>query len=92
MVRYRFTGKAGYLVHGLPILAGIVLALLGLLGIGSKELYLVQTDTSNFVHNAHVNPLYDLFGVWAILIVAGVYTAVNLGSMVSAVLLWFRES
>ncbi|KAL1410541.1 hypothetical protein Q8F55_004554 [Vanrija albida] len=81
MVRYRFTGKAGYLVHGLPILAGTVLALLGLLGIGNKELYLVASDASNFIHNAHVNPLYELFGVWAILIVAAIYTAVNLGSM-----------
>lgn len=81
-LRYHFQGPSHYVVHGIQLVFGLALALLGLLCIGNKDMYALYGDGKSV---ESVNPLYRLvWKNWAVAVVAIVYMSVLLGTKVSA--------
>lgn len=85
MLRYRFAGIAEVLLHWVIFVAGIALALLGLLDQGSKSVtLLVDGDTLKPVYH---NPLYRLVDVrCALVVIFVVYSVLTLMTPVSSFL------
>ena len=81
MNRFHFRGLAGYAIHTAMFTGGVTLCLLGLLALGSKQVWFDDSPS----HNVHYgNPLYGLVSKsMGIAIVFLVYLAVQLGYMVS---------
>lgn len=81
MNRFHFRGLAGYAIHTAMIIGGVTLCLLGLLALGSKQVWFGHWRSED-VH--YGNPLYGLVSKsMGIAIVFLVYLAVQLGYMVS---------
>ncbi|WOO79960.1 uncharacterized protein LOC62_02G003475 [Vanrija pseudolonga] len=81
-LRYHFQGPSHYVVHGIQLVFGLALALLGLLCIGNKDMYALFGDGKSV---ESVNPLYRLvWKNWAVAVVALVYMSVLLGTKVSS--------
>jgi hypothetical protein len=90
MLWYRFVGAAHWVFHGSQLIAGLCLALLGFLDIGSKHLdiELLQDDASQNT----VNPLYRiLFHEVPLVIIGMVYLVVYMGSGAAIWLLQRRQ-
>lgn len=80
MNRFHFRGLAGYAIHTAMFTGGVTLCLLGLLALGSKQVWFDDSPS----HSVHYgNPLYGLVSKsMGIAIVFLVYLAVQLGYMV----------
>lgn len=79
---------AHYLIHGLWVVAGLALALLGLLDIGTPDVldtHNIQAAFDGDVEAAHhQRPVNILLGNnWLIAVVMVVYTMVNIATVVS---------
>lgn len=86
MLRYHFAGVSNKIVHGTMMGAGICLALLGLLDIGSKEVKLEELGDAYLAElkTKYGNPMYKLVGArMSIAIVFIVYTVVTIAITVS---------
>lgn len=82
MSRFHFRGLAGYVIHAAMITGGVTLCLLGLLALGSKQVWFDGLHSED-VH--YGNPLYRLVSEsMGIAMVFIVYLAVQLGYMVSS--------
>lgn len=86
MLRYHFAGVSNYVVHGTLVVAGVGLALLGLLDVGSKQVRLFEVGDYYLqdMRASYGNPMYRLVGArMAIAVVFIVYTVVTVLTTVS---------
>ncbi|WWD22293.1 hypothetical protein CI109_106784 [Kwoniella shandongensis] len=80
MIWYRYHGPAHWIVHGFQLSLGLILALLGLLDIGGRDVKIFADDREGELEN--VNPMYWLVQTKTpLLIVACVYGLAYLGSI-----------
>ncbi|KAL1409325.1 hypothetical protein Q8F55_003307 [Vanrija albida] len=88
-LRYHFQGPSHYVVHGIQFVAGIALALLGLLCIGNKDMYSLSGEEGSL---RDVNPLYRLvWKNWVVAIVALVYMCVLLSTKAILTIMFWKE-
>ncbi|TXT04291.1 hypothetical protein VHUM_04178 [Vanrija humicola] len=81
-LRYHFQGPSHYVVHGIQLVVGLALALLGLLCIGNRDMYALYADNASV---NDVSPMYRLvWKNWAVAVVALVYMSVLLGTKVGS--------
>ena len=87
---YRFSGTGHYIMHGGMIVAGVALALLGLLDIGQKRIRIDINSANTFEAMNEVAPMYLLVDLaLPLVIVLFVYALVYFGA--TAAIAWRRR-